>query len=69
MEYRTLGASGAVVSTYALGTMTFGSETDETGAHTQLDRYVEAGGNFIDTADFYTAGESERILGRLIAEA
>ncbi|TDW94474.1 aryl-alcohol dehydrogenase-like predicted oxidoreductase [Kribbella pratensis] len=68
MEYRTLGASGAVVSTYALGTMTFGNETDEAGAHAQLDRYVEAGGNFVDTADVYTAGVSEEIVGRWLAK-
>ncbi|TDX03080.1 aldo/keto reductase [Kribbella sp. VKM Ac-2566] len=68
MEYRTLGASGAVVSTYALGTMTFGNETDEAGAHEQLDRYVEAGGNFVDTADVYTAGVSEEIVGRWLAK-
>ncbi len=69
MEYRTLGASGAVVSTYALGTMTFGNETDEAGSHAQLDRYVEAGGNFIDTADVYTAGVSEDIIGRWLAKS
>ncbi|HWD79259.1 MAG TPA: aldo/keto reductase, partial [Kribbella sp.] len=68
MEYRTLGASGAVVSTYALGTMTFGNETDEAGAHAQLDRYVEAGGNFVDTADVYSAGVSEEIIGRWLAK-
>jgi aryl-alcohol dehydrogenase (NADP+) len=68
VEYRTLGASGAVVSTYALGTMTFGNETDEAGAHAQLDRYVEAGGNFVDTADVYTAGVSEEIVGRWLAK-
>ncbi|MGW5191199.1 aldo/keto reductase [Kribbella sp. NPDC004138] len=67
MEYRTLGTSGAVVSTYALGTMTFGNETDEAGAHAQLDRYVEAGGNFVDTADVYNAGVSEEIIGRWLA--
>ena len=69
MEYRTLGTSGAVVSTYALGTMTFGNETDESGSHAQLDRYVEAGGNFIDTADVYTAGVSEDIVGRWLAKS
>ena len=69
MEYRTLGTSGAVVSTYALGTMTFGSETDEAGSHVQLDRYVEAGGNFIDTADVYSGGGSEEIVGRWLAKS
>jgi aryl-alcohol dehydrogenase-like predicted oxidoreductase len=69
VEYRTLGRSGAVVSTYAIGTMTFGSETDEAGSHTQLDRYVELGGNFIDTADVYSGGASEEIVGRWLAKS
>lgn len=69
MEYRTLGNSGAVVSSYALGTMTFGNETDEAGAHQQLDRYFEAGGNFVDTADVYTAGASEDIIGSWLAKS
>ena len=62
-----LGATGAVVSTLALGTMTFGTETDEVGAHVQLDRYVEVGGNLIDTADVYSRSESEHIVGRWLA--
>ncbi|MFH8569427.1 aldo/keto reductase [Streptomyces sp. NPDC017993] len=69
MEYRTLGRSGCSVSTLALGTMTFGNETDEGGAHAQLDRFVEAGGTFIDTADVYSAGASEEIVGRWLASA
>ncbi|MEU9111352.1 aldo/keto reductase [Streptomyces sp. NPDC048483] len=69
MEYRTLGRSGCSVSTLALGTMTFGNETDEKGAHAQLDRFVEAGGTFIDTADVYSAGASEKIVGRWLASA
>ena len=64
MEYRTLGSSGAVVSTYALGTMTFGTETDEAGSHEQLDVFVESGGTLIDTADVYSDGASEEIVGR-----
>ena len=64
MEYRTLGATGAAVSTYALGTMTFGAETDEEHSHEQLDRFLEAGGSLVDTADVYTAGASEEIVGR-----
>jgi aryl-alcohol dehydrogenase-like predicted oxidoreductase len=68
MEFRTLGASGAVVSTLALGTMTFGNETDEAGSHAQLDAYVEAGGTFIDTADVYSRGVSEEIIGRWLAK-
>jgi aryl-alcohol dehydrogenase-like predicted oxidoreductase len=67
MEYRTLGRSGCAVSTYALGTMTFGHETDEEGAHAQLDRFVEAGGTLVDTADVYSAGASEEIIGRWLA--
>ncbi len=68
MEYRTLGASGCVVSTYALGTMTFGAETDEAGAFAQLDAFVEAGGTLVDTADVYAGGRSEQIVGRWLAD-
>ncbi|HEX4698530.1 MAG TPA: aldo/keto reductase [Actinomycetes bacterium] len=64
MDYRTLGSSGAAVSTYALGTMTFGAETDEDAAHDQLDTFLEAGGSLVDTADVYTHGASEEIVGR-----
>ena len=67
MEYRTLGRSGCAVSSLCLGTMTFGSETDEQGAHEQLDRFVEAGGTFVDTADVYSGGLSEEIIGRWFA--
>ena len=67
MEYRTLGRSGCAVSTLCLGTMTFGAESDEKVAHAQLDRFAEAGGTFVDTADVYAAGESERIIGHWIA--
>jgi aryl-alcohol dehydrogenase-like predicted oxidoreductase len=67
MEYRTLGNSGTVVSTLSLGTMTFGAESDEQVAHKQLDRFLEQGGNFLDTADVYADGESERIIGRWLA--
>ncbi|MEW1588623.1 aldo/keto reductase [Micromonospora vinacea] len=64
MRYRTLGNTGTVVSTLCLGTMTFGAETDEAGSFAQLDRFVEAGGTFIDTADVYSSGISEDIVGR-----
>ena len=67
MEYRTLGNSGAVVSTYALGTMTFGAEADGDMAHTLLDTYVEAGGNLVDTADVYSSGVSEEMIGSWLA--
>jgi aryl-alcohol dehydrogenase-like predicted oxidoreductase len=68
MEYRALGQSGCVVSTLALGTMTFGTETDEAGAHAQLDRFVEAGGTLVDTADVYSDTRSETIIGRWLAD-
>ena len=64
MEYRKLGNSGAVVSSLCLGTMTFGAEADEATSFGLMDAYVEAGGNFIDTADVYSAGVSEEIVGR-----
>lgn len=67
MRYRTLGNSGAIVSTYGLGTMTFGAEADETTSHSIIDDYVAAGGNFIDTADVYSSGVSEEIIGRWLA--
>ena len=68
MDYRTLGNSGCAVSSLALGTMTFGAEADERASHAQLDRFVEAGGTLIDTADVYSAGRSEEIIGRWLAE-
>jgi aryl-alcohol dehydrogenase-like predicted oxidoreductase len=67
MEFRTLGRSGCAVSTLALGTVTFGAESDEVVAHAQLDAYVAAGGNLIDTADVYAGGASEEIIGRWLA--
>ncbi|HYO19734.1 MAG TPA: aldo/keto reductase [Dermatophilaceae bacterium] len=67
MRYRTLGNSGTVVSTYALGTMTFGAEADEAVSHAILGAYVAAGGNLIDTADVYGRGASEAIIGRWLA--
>ncbi len=67
MDYRTLGRSGCSVSNLSLGTMTFGDETDEAGAYAQLDRFVEAGGTLVDTADVYSAGLSEEIVGRWFA--
>ncbi len=68
MEYRTLGHSGCAVSHLCLGTMTFGAETDEKGSHAQLDRFVEAGGTLVDTADVYSAGVSEEIVGAWFAD-
>lgn len=68
MEYRLLGRSGLAVSRLCLGTMTFGNETDLAGAFAQLDAFVEAGGNFIDTADVYSKGVSEEIIGAWLAD-
>ena len=67
MEYRVLGHSGCAVSAFGLGTMTFGAETDEPGAHEQLDRFTETGGTLVDTADVYGGGRSEEIIGRWLA--
>jgi aryl-alcohol dehydrogenase-like predicted oxidoreductase len=67
MEFRPLGATGTLVSTLCLGAMTFGNESDETLARAQLDRFVERGGNFVDTADVYSRGLSEEIIGRWLA--
>ena len=70
-DFRTLGRSGLVVSPLALGTMTFGtgeSGADEDTSRAIFDAYREAGGNFVDTADIYSGGESERMVGKFIAD-
>lgn len=64
MEYRYLGRSGLKVSELCLGTMTFGREASEEESRRMLDRFVEAGGNFLDTANVYSNGVSEEIVGR-----
>lgn len=69
-HYRTLGRSGLVVSPLALGTMTFGTARWGSGsdqARAVFDAYVDAGGNFIDTANVYAGGRSEAMLGDFIA--
>ncbi|OJV83363.1 MAG: aldo/keto reductase [Cellulomonas sp. 73-92] len=63
MDYRQLGTTGCIVSTYGLGTMTFGAETSAETAFEQLDLFVERGGTLIDCADVYGGGEAERIVG------
>lgn len=68
MEQRTLGESDLAVSVFGLGTMTFGAESDEAASHAMLDRFVDAGGTLIDTADVYSRGESETIIGRWLAD-
>jgi aryl-alcohol dehydrogenase (NADP+) len=64
MKYRTLGGSGAIVSAQAIGAMTFGHEADEPTSYAILDAFFAAGGTFIDTADVYSRGISEAIVGR-----
>ena len=63
MQFRNLGKTGLRVSELCLGAMTFGRECDENLSHRLLDRFVETGGNFIDTADVYSRGRSEEIVG------
>ena|SRR6266700_3295412 len=71
-DYVTLGRSGLRVSPVCLGTMTFGTDwgwgSEEEVARSVFDRYVDGGGNFIDTADLYTQGHSEELLGKFISE-
>jgi aryl-alcohol dehydrogenase-like predicted oxidoreductase len=67
MRYRTLGNSGTVVSVQCLGTMTFGDEADEDTSGRIIEAYIEAGGNFLDTADVYSKGVSEQVIGRWLA--
>jgi aryl-alcohol dehydrogenase-like predicted oxidoreductase len=71
MKYRLLGRSGLRVSEICLGTMTFGGEesgwgSDKTASRKVFDTYVERGGNFLDTANLYTEGTSERYVGEFI---
>jgi aryl-alcohol dehydrogenase-like predicted oxidoreductase len=71
-DFRTLGRSGLVVSPLALGTMTFGPGewgADEATSRAIFDAYRAAGGNFVDTADIYTGGQSEELVGRFIADS
>ena len=74
-RYYLLGRSGLRVSRLSLGTMTFGTDgpwgawgSTEEAARAVFDRYLDAGGNFLDTADLYTRGTSETLLGKFIAE-
>lgn len=64
MEYVRLGKAGVKVSKICLGTMTFGREADEQTSFQIMDRYVEMGGNFLDTANVYSMGGSEEVVGR-----
>jgi aryl-alcohol dehydrogenase-like predicted oxidoreductase len=69
MQLKRLGRTGLLVSELALGTMTFGAETDEPEAHAILDAFADAGGTFVDTADVYSAGVSEEFIGRWLARS
>ena len=66
MERRTLGTTGLDVSRIALGTMTFGGQVDEPTASSMIDCCLEHGVNFLDTANAYTGGASETILGNIL---
>ena len=66
MEHRSLGNSGVNVSRLCLGTMTWGRDTDELEAAEQLRHFLDAGGNFVDTAAVYGDGDAERVLGGLL---
>ncbi len=69
MQYRYLGRSGLKVSEICLGTMMFGGATDEATSARIIAAARDSGVNFIDTADIYNQGESERVVGRAIADA
>jgi aryl-alcohol dehydrogenase-like predicted oxidoreductase len=66
MEQRRFGTTGIRVSELCLGTMTFGNEADEATSKAIVDRFLDAGGNFVDTANVYSAGLSEEITGRAL---
>ena len=66
MIYNHLGKSGLKVSELCLGTMLFGKETNAKDSQTIIASALDTGVNFIDTADAYVAGESEKLIGRLI---
>jgi aryl-alcohol dehydrogenase-like predicted oxidoreductase len=66
MELRRAGATGLTLSRLGLGTMTWGRDTDEHEAADQACAFIESGGNFIDTAAVYGAGDSEKVIGGLI---
>jgi aryl-alcohol dehydrogenase-like predicted oxidoreductase len=68
MKLKKLGRSGTLVSELCLGTMTFGWQADEGTSHRLLDRYVEEGGNFLDSSNVYSSGASEQIIGKWLAQ-
>ena len=68
MDYRSLGRTGVMVSPLCLGTMNFGNPTDEATSIQIVNRALDGGINFIDTANVYNGGESERIVGKALKE-
>jgi aryl-alcohol dehydrogenase-like predicted oxidoreductase len=68
VEYTRLGKSGLKVARACLGTMTFGREADEETSFKIMDRYIDLGGNFLDTADAYSTGGAEEIVGRWLKQ-
>src|SRR5580692_11498551 len=68
MEYRTLGRTGLRVSPLCLGTMNFGPQTTEDDSFSIMDRALDEGINFFDTADVYGGSETEAIVGRWLAK-
>src|SRR5436190_9637602 len=68
VEYRLLGRTGVRVSPLCLGTMMFGGQTTEADSIRIIHKSLDLGINFIDAADMYVAGESEKIVGKAIAE-
>lgn len=68
MQFRYFGKTGLKISEISLGTQTFGWTTDRSDAFQILDRYVEEGGNYLDSADSYNDGVSEEILGKWLRE-
>jgi len=68
MQYKTLGKSGLLVSELCLGAMTFGKELNEADSINMIHHFLDQGGNFIDTADVYVGGESEKIVGKAIKD-
>ncbi|MQA02996.1 MAG: hypothetical protein GEV07_09820 [Streptosporangiales bacterium] len=77
IPYHLLGHTGLRIFPLALGTMTFGDQSfgqhdwgaDEATSRAVFHSYLDAGGNFVDTANLYTGGQSEELLGRFVADA
>ena len=68
MEYRQLGRTGVKVSELCLGCMMFGGKTEAKDSYAIIDKAIDGGVNFIDTADVYGDGRSERLIARVLRE-